>query len=306
MLNIKDVNVLLVVPGKGTSSNIRSILRDFGIDEINAGASLKFLTTQLTEQTPDLIICNAEFPDGNSSDLVRDIRLNGAGHNPFIPIITITASATEDSVRRIISSGTDALIIEPFTSQQIHDRLDGVVNSRKQFVATSDYLGPDRRPGSRGASDMEILKFDVPNTLRSKVIGEDHLDDLDVMINTTMGQMTNSRLERQSQLIVLITEQVSKSFAQGEPTQKVQSYAKNLQETLNDVMGRIKGTNYEHASGLCATLLQVAFDIGDNESNVTEKNIQLITQLALAINVGFDSSKDDSVARAISDTVSHI
>lgn len=303
MENIEPVNVLLVVPGKETSTNIKNILRDYGFSNVTVGTSLEQLTSNLTKPIPDLIICNAEFVGGDSCELIRDIRLYDLGENPFIPIITITGEPSETFVQKIISSGTDALIIEPFSAQQLLDRIDGLVKERRQFVATSDYMGPDRRPTNRGQNDHDILKFDVPNTLRAKVIGE-NVGNIDLTIKTLMTEMKECQLGGQYHQIVYFAGKITSSYDDTGRDKALESLLVKLQFVTQGVIDRIAGTPFEHVTDLCRSIMQVTVDIRDPDNVTVDKSIQLLTQLSLAIQLGFTSSTSASAVQEITDTVS--
>jgi len=303
--NAGPVNILLVVPDSGTSTNIYSILRNIGFGNVTIIKSLELLKAHLKDSVPDMIICSAEFPQGDSCELIRDLRMSDVGSNPFIPVITVTADTSKEFVNKIISTGTDALIVMPFSAQQLYDRIQGVIESRKQFVATSDYLGLDRRPGSRGKSDMEITKFDVPNTLRAKITGEEDPEEIGLAVRSMMDQMVLCRLDRQSDQIVMLVKQIAEDCSIGTVPESAMSSIETLQDVAKDVINRMNGTSYEHVSGLCESLQQVSFDILSSEGDTLDKNAQLLTQLSLAIQVGFTSSQSADAALKIADTIGH-
>ncbi|MBT4889657.1 MAG: response regulator [Rhodospirillales bacterium] len=305
MDNAESVNVLLVVPETGMSSNVSAILRNCGFVNITIIKSLDKLEKHLDIPVPDIIICSAEFPQGDSCDLIKNLRLSDIGKNPFIPIITITADPSKEFVQKIISTGTDALMAVPFSAQQLMDRINGIIGNRKQFVATSDYLGPDRRPNSRGKNDMKITKFDVPNTLRDKITGEEPPERVGKTIRTMMDEMLLFRLDRQSDQIIYLVGKIKHSCEMGEVDPHARSLIESLQDVARDVIIHMEGTAYEHVSGLCESLLQVIHDIPESSGEALRKNLKLLSQLSLAIQVGFTSTQSAEAALQISDTIGH-
>ncbi len=65
----------------------------------------------------------------------------------------------------MVNSGADDLLLRPFSTTLLGQRIEAHVERRKGFVITTEYVGPDRRkePGG-GAIDL----FDPPNSLKMK------------------------------------------------------------------------------------------------------------------------------------------
>jgi len=305
MENAETVDVLVLVPDVGMSTNVGSILRTCGFVNITTLKSLDKLEVHLDIPVPDIIICSAEFPQGDSCEVIRNLRLNDIGKNPFIPVITITADPSQEFVQKIISTGTDALIAVPFSAQQLIDRINSLVKNRKQFVATSDYLGPDRRPGSRGKSDMNITKFDVPNTVRPKITVQEPVSSAVKGVRAMVNEMLLYRLDRQSDQIIYLVNKIEASCELGAVDQDAYSLLSALQSVARDVISHMEGTAYEHVSGLCESLLQVIHDIPESSGEMLKKDIQLLSQLSLAIQLGFISTQSSDAAQEIADAVGH-
>ena len=65
-----------------------------------------------------------------------------------------------------MASGEDDVLIRPFSASFLAERVRTLVDARKDFVVTSDYIGPNRRKASDRSNYVSMLE--VPNTLRIK------------------------------------------------------------------------------------------------------------------------------------------
>ncbi|MBK0572118.1 response regulator receiver protein, partial [Klebsiella pneumoniae] len=76
---------------------------------------------------------------------IQDLRQGGQGFNPFIVIIVTAWEKSGALVSRVVNSGADDLLLRPFSTTLLGQRIETHVERRKGFVVTTDYVGPDRR-----------------------------------------------------------------------------------------------------------------------------------------------------------------
>ncbi|RED45081.1 hypothetical protein [Aestuariispira insulae] len=124
------------------------------------------------DNMPDILILDSSltWESRTVPKLIRDIRHGKLGRNPFVPIIATIWTPDQRQVTDLINSGPDVVLVKPFSTQSLIDRIDAVAFDRKEFVVTSDYLGPDRRKKERNNANSAEL-FKVPNMLENKLIG---------------------------------------------------------------------------------------------------------------------------------------
>ena len=68
-----------------------------------------------------------------------------AGYNPFIVIIVTAWEKSTGLINRVVNSGADDLLLRPFSTALLGQRIEAHIERRKGFVITTDYVGPDRR-----------------------------------------------------------------------------------------------------------------------------------------------------------------
>jgi DNA-binding response OmpR family regulator len=114
----------------------------------------------------DLIISDLVMPQLNGLQLLQWIRTDKDSPNRFMPFIMISGAADEKNVHLARDGGANEFVAKPFTIGSIFSRIQAVIDRPRQFVATRNYFGPDRR-----RVRMEIPE-DGPKERRRP--GEDH------------------------------------------------------------------------------------------------------------------------------------
>lgn len=170
-IHLRDVAVLLVDCDEGSSSAIREILFERGCRSLRLGTTVADIVAAFDEGPVDILICGTDFPDGDTCQSIAAIRHSEIGTNPFVPVIATTWNPNPETVRRIIDSGADDLVVKPISAGHLLDRVQSLVYKRKPFVVTTDYIGLDRQGTSTPASETELI--DVPNPLKARITGED-------------------------------------------------------------------------------------------------------------------------------------
>jgi len=241
-----------------------------------------------------LLIADSDIPGGDFCELVHELRHNEVGTNPFMPIIATTWNPTSELVKKVIESGSDDLLPKPLSSGHLVSRIEQLVQARKPFVVTSEYIGPDRRKSQDRESDIPLLQ--VPNSLRVKVTGEDEGAISQEEINQAIADINIHKLERHAFQIEWLVERIVPALESGNLSEEINEHLDRLLYVAHDISRRLVGTKYEHISELCQSLTKVATDIGAHRSNPSAKDIKLLNPLSQAIASTFDPDRDDADA----------
>lgn len=172
-MKFDDVALLIADAGGGIRSEIKSILHFEGFREITETDRVPGIEGAIDEEPVDLMIIDSALPHGDVCDLTHRIRHHEIGGNPFVVVIIMSLDPTQEEIMKIIDSGADDLLLKPISAGMLKKRVLNLISARKQFVVTSDYIGPTRRKKHRQGSER-IPQFVVPNPLRAKAVGSVH------------------------------------------------------------------------------------------------------------------------------------
>jgi DNA-binding NarL/FixJ family response regulator len=163
-----QVRVLLIELPMGRRV-LRTALASFEITLIEEWNEVKTDPVDLASLANfDLIIANVDEDDAAAADLLRGLRTGSVPGNPFVPAIITCSSSTAATVRAAVDCGADAVVLKPYSLQQIMDPVEALVDRRRPFVVTADYVGPERRTAQREGQVIEQII--VPNPLAAKVL----------------------------------------------------------------------------------------------------------------------------------------
>lgn len=161
----------LVVEKSLTRTIVRRALQDIdlkNIEELNELPAADDAMVDLKQF--DLIVMNVTEDDQSGIAFAADIRRRRRPCNPFTAMILTCGSSEPAMIQAALNSGTDALLLKPYSPKQVQDQVMALAERRRPFVVTADYVGPDRRQGPRDDAS-EIPNFVVPNTLRDAATG---------------------------------------------------------------------------------------------------------------------------------------
>jgi len=295
------VNVLLVDNSTGIRDSVREIFHLQGFRNIRLGTTLADVHRALVAPTPDIMILGAHFDDGDVTDFVRRLRHHEIGDNPFIPVIVMTGAPTAELVKAVIDSGADDLLTVPLSTAQLVSRVETLVNDRKPFVVTGDYVGPDRRKDKDRPKDAP--KIEVPNTFRSKVTGEPMTVSVQEMIDKAVAEVNVHKLERYAFQIGWLAERIAPAIEDGKSDKETADHLDRLVYVCEDAGRRMRGTKYEYVGDLCRSMLRVAERVNKSMPNPAEKDIRLLMPLSQAIQQGFADVDSAVTAQRIAASV---
>lgn len=184
--DLADVEVVLFSPVQNARRVIRDAIHGAGFRKLNVVMSTENLRRAVRETEFDMLILEAKDRLELVCEHIRDIRHGRLGNNPYLVISVITWKPSDNVIRAFIDAGAD-IIIMPISIGVMTSRVDNIVKNRKEFIATSRYVGPDRRGANRATDNDEVAAFKVPNGVRFKATG-----DLLVKVNLEKIERANN------------------------------------------------------------------------------------------------------------------
>jgi len=237
-------------------------------------------------------------------DLIWQVRHHKIGDNPFVVVMTLIEAPTETEIRRIIESGSDDLILKPISTGLMIDRVMMMVNQRKNFVVTSDYIGPTRREKPReGTADAQEIA--VPNPVQVKANGGAGAAHLQEEIDLFRELINEQKMGRNAVQIAFLVGKLLPLYKGEEPKKtNVMPHIDRLLSTSEDIARRLTGTSFDHVGELCNSMVTVVQSIRERPTKPKSQDLKLLPELATAIETAFTSEGTDTeLARDISASV---
>jgi two-component system chemotaxis response regulator CheY len=151
--SLKNFTILLVEDYDFVQNLITGMLKAFGVGNImvcSGGDEAKGLLSMMAAskgdmRRPDIILTDWMMPEGSGEGLVSWIRQHNSDKIKFMPIILLSAFASEDVVRGARDFGANEALVKPVSGEMMAKRILSVIDHPRPYVKAPDFFGPDRR-----------------------------------------------------------------------------------------------------------------------------------------------------------------
>lgn len=152
--DLSNFHVLLVEDYEFMQQLITGMLKAFGVGHIsvcNNGREAKnlisFVQTSKSSTKPkiDIVLTDWLMPEMSGPEMIEWIRSHNHDMVKFLPIIMISAYASEDVVTKGRDIGANEALVKPVSGEKLAARILSVINHPRPFVKAPGFFGPDRR-----------------------------------------------------------------------------------------------------------------------------------------------------------------
>lgn len=290
-LSYETAETLVYDPVAANRTGTRSLLYNIGFRRIETVASMDALAECIKRRPPDLALCEAQGAEDELCHLIQNVRQGTAGYNPFIVIIVTAWENSNSLVGRVLNSGADDLLLRPFSTTLLGQRITTHIERRKGFVITSEYVGPDRRKNSTRASNVEI--FDPPNSLKMKVretlSPEEAAEKLDAALRSARDKLTAEKLRRDAFQVCILWRLVQ-DHAPG--SGRFGSLLEKVKDVTQSVERRCVDADITEAVEYCNSILGAVegLELGVDRN----ASMHLLGHAALSLNQYFSPEKSNT------------
>lgn len=174
-MHLENVNVVLLEEKSNIRVLVKSILRGIGFGNIFECRDVGRARSLVEVNAPDLLILDLDLNYEAVCKLIRDVRQQRIGKNPFVVAIGMTWNPEPTLIQTALDAGSDDVVKKPISTQILIERVTNLIDNRKEFIAAPDYVGPCRGKGVRTENE-EFAQLKVPNSLRQKATGKKEVE----------------------------------------------------------------------------------------------------------------------------------
>lgn len=286
--------------------SIRDMFQTEGIKNVSTHATAESLRNLMSEIPPDMLVLSDDF-DSSVFDMVKEVRHNQLGDNPFVLITVLVDPKHRDALQKAVQSGVDDIVVKPLQSTMVHERLRLVAFHRKPFIATDDYVGPERKGAT--PAHFSVRRVEVLNTLREKAYGRTFDQfELKEAIEESVNKVLEAQLNTHSYKLGQVCDLVLEAYETNEITPEVEAELSVLSNVLREaalVAARLKDSNLQ---GLCLSLAETISELERHYTEPADSDLDLLRKLAQAFRMAVDSAaarnmEDDLVPDKYKDRV---
>ena len=285
------VEALLIEPSAGTMRGMRDSLLQMGIRKSHPRQTIDGVAASAVSLSPDLVIIDIDSPEIDGLKFIRWMRTDTEYPNPFACVVATTWKPTEALIHKVDSSGADALLTKPFSPKQLMDQVHHLVDARKRFVVSTDYIGPDRRKAPRDGHPIPSL--DAPNTLRLKTTG--HWDGGIAREQIAKGILwvAERKALRDSFQIAFLLEYAKPGLTTRPPERMAFLHALKAGTLIEDLLKRLLQRDHDpHLETTCKALLALIERIRHNpETPAAKPDLDQLHALSFALAQAVDPTR---------------
>jgi len=252
-LSFDAVEALIYDPVSANRTATRAALYSLGFRRTQTVPTLEDFVAAIQKSPPDIAMCEAQGAPDELCRTIQSLRQGGAGHNPFIVIIVTAWEKNTSLIQRVLSSGADDLLLRPFSTGLLSQRIESHIERRKSFVITTDYVGPDRRKDDSRPSNVEL--FSPPNSLKMKAKDKLPADAvtklLDAELKTARDMLHAEKLKRDSFQVCILWRLMQESL----PAREIPPEVDQLIALVAAIERRCRDHDFPLALEWCDSLL---------------------------------------------------
>ena len=301
--NIEDVRITLCEPNSELRMSLKMAFQGIGIRDLNDGASLRGVENVLELGEVDLLIWDTSCAGGNVCKFTHDIRHHRLGKTPFLPIITMVTDAARANIREVMESGPDDLLVKPISTDFLFNRIMSMVERKRLFVVTSDYIGPERRNKNRQPQDSTQI-MEVPNPLRDRATGVKNTPELQKATDQAIRNLNDRKMGQHAIRIADQVELIMPIYKKGRVDERLLWRLDQLQYASEDLARRVNGTPYEFIGELTMAMVDLVSRVKAEHLAPDSKDVDLLPELSNAIKAAFDEEEGAAeMAQRISQSI---
>ena len=121
------------------------LLRAIGIRDVRSFTDPETALEEWQLFGADLIITDLKMEPVDGCEFASRVRQSPGSGNANVPILAVTAYSEPWRVEKARDAGINEFLVKPISAKGLDDRIVTMFQKPREFVATSMYVGPDRR-----------------------------------------------------------------------------------------------------------------------------------------------------------------
>lgn len=288
------VRMLLAEPNHQVRSSYRSVLFRYGLRGIDDSHSGQQTHDIITDKHYDLAVLDADMEDCDVLASVRSLREGKIGKDPFTNVILIADPPNSERARQLLNSGADSILVRPLSVETLRARIDLLIEKRRPFVVTHDYIGPEKRTEQRPDAG-KIAEVRVPSGLRDRAYGKTQESHHFKAVAETWEIVKQHRIECQVFQLGWVASRVQRQSNTVSDGASMARLVKQLAITANGLADWLTEKTHPELHAACIRLKDGAVNLSQAAATPDPHLIQTITAEAQTL-VGLWRGEPNKIA----------
>ncbi len=295
-VSLEAAKVVLVDSEESSRTLLEDTLREIAFQHIANCENLGQFAVVLGIEKPDLVFVDVDAQPDAAYQAIRGIRNGEVGKDPFVVVVALTGRPDLESVEAALSAGADDMLVKPVSTLALRQRIVTQIDNRKEFIATEDYLGPDRRAELRDLDDADLISIVVPNALRFAATGDASAAPSAERIQETLHNLSIQKFYHLSQKIARIAGQKRDLMARSNEPVNTAWAVQEISGSLVEIDALVGMQDFQIVAQVVASARQALADIQARGENATPKHFDLLQAHGNSIGVVLKENADTAGA----------
>jgi DNA-binding response OmpR family regulator len=292
----------------GEAAVVRDSLRARGIQRVADCSGADRLFNALDADIIDLIVFDADLLRDRFVEVMQMVRRKSRGLNPFTIIVATVDDTDSETVKQLVKAGVDDMIARPVTGQRLLQSVASLMEPRKPFIVSHDYVGPSRRLDARAGRPAGETMIRVPNTMRSRAVDNISEDEIQRMVETAVTSMRDKQLMACGTEIDTLARILADRYVSiqqvPERFEEARGILRRLESVADELRNRCRGTQFERIGDLATMTVALTQRITKAGPGQGKVEVQLVGKLAAAIMRALSVESDSvGVMQDIAETI---
>jgi signal transduction histidine kinase/CheY-like chemotaxis protein len=121
--DFEHIRILVVEDNRINQLLVKNMLKKFGFSQIEMADNGKMALQLLENQLFDVVLMDIQMPGMDGYEATRMMRKKISGHNATIPVIALTADASEKERTAAQEAGMNDYVVKPYTPEELFGTL---------------------------------------------------------------------------------------------------------------------------------------------------------------------------------------
>mgnify|MGYP006919658410 CR=1 FL=1 len=246
-----DLSKLSVVVGQlgGAVPEVKRQLDILGIEAPRILNDYESICRSIESDKPDLLLCSMTPGQKRANELLRGIRHQDIGANPFLVTLSLADPMGPAETAQTINTGIDIMLVAPFLRDAFVLRVNDLAFHRKKFVAIPQYVGPTRRVSTRSEDGLGE-EFEVPNPVHAAGTGIPR-ETLLKQISAAAQDLDARKMSNDVLSIRRLVYEIIPDYQAGDITDRFRERVSDLYTTIGLLRVRAKRLGYLDVVSMC-------------------------------------------------------
>lgn len=257
--DFSQVSVVLFNSTPGMRRTLRDAFVGLKIRKVRDCRDLQVTRDAVINIEPDILFLDLDKNQEAVCALINDIRHSNVGANPFMVIMLVTWDSNEPTIAEAMRAGADDIVSMPVSINLLKTRIENMIRNRKQFIVTTDYVGPERRKDerARALSPDDIGTIVVPNSLRHKAAGDTKAAARTEVIEDANRLVNQHLLHRMITELSTLATDLETQVKEQDPIEIPDETLGHMSDLLGAITNHIDAKGYDNLKDLAGSMSRV-------------------------------------------------